>query len=203
MRFFDGRPPPPPEPEPTRRLRSPWEKPESVLAGVAAGEVLLARSADAAVGVSGFRGYPEGFELTLTVLVRQEDRRGMLFRRLNEPLVEGVTADEFLRFGLLFADGSSATNLGGRHYPRPDQQPDGPLLQQQGGGGGGRRMDMRYWVWPLPPPGRLTFVCEWPAHGIPESRAAIDSQPILDAAARAIEVFPEDDDQGVTGHFHY
>jgi hypothetical protein len=51
---------------------------------------------------------------------------------------------------------------------------------------------MRYWVWPLPPPGPLTFVVEWPAHGIAESRAELDTQPILDAAARAIQVFPED-----------
>jgi hypothetical protein len=38
----------------------------------------------------------------------------------------------------------------------------------------------------------VTFVAEWPARGIPESRAEIDAQPILDAATRAIQVFPED-----------
>jgi hypothetical protein len=38
----------------------------------------------------------------------------------------------------------------------------------------------------------MTFFCEWPARGVRESRAEIDTQPILDAATRAIQVFPED-----------
>jgi hypothetical protein len=103
----------------------------------------------------------------------------------------GPPGEEFLRFGVLFADGTSATNLGGRHFA-PDE-PAPPLLRQQGGGGGGRRFDFRYWVWPLPPAGPMTLVVEWPWKGIAETRAEIDTQPILDAAARAIQVFPEDD----------
>ena len=68
------------------------------------------------------------------------------------------------------------------------------MLFPDGGGGGGRRYDMRYWVWPLPPPGPVAFVCEWPAFGIPESRAELDARLILDAAARAVESWPEDGD---------
>jgi hypothetical protein len=190
--FFDGRPLPTPEPEPPRRPRPAWEKPEAALAGVAPFELLLARSAEAAIGLSGFRVYPSGFELTLTVLLRAEDRRGRIFRRLTDPSHDEPIGDEFLRFGLSFADGTSATNLGGRGAFRHDAEPAAPALRQNGGGGGGRRYDLRYWVWPLPPPGPVTFVAEWPARGIPESRAEVDAQPILDAATRAIQVFPED-----------
>ncbi len=57
---------------------------------------------------------------------------------------------------------------------------------QDGGGGGGRRYDMGYWVWPLPPPGPVTFVCEWPAYGIPENHVVVEGALFLAAAGRAI-----------------
>ena len=72
------------------------------------------------------------------------------------------------------------TGIGGPH----DHRPKGPVLEGGGGGGIGQRYDLYYWVWPLPPPGRLAFVCEWPALGIPLSRYEIDSALIRDAAAR-------------------
>ena len=53
-------------------------------------------------------------------------------------------------------------------------------------------MDGRVGVWPLPPPGPVSFVCELPARGIPESRVEVDAQLILDAAGRAIRLWPED-----------
>jgi hypothetical protein len=189
MGFFDDRPLPPPPPEPPRRQRREWERPEASIAGGAPGELLLARSDEAAIGVSGFRAFPNGFEMTLTVLLREEDPwgRGMMFHRMHEG---GPPGEEFLRFGVLFADGSSATNLGDRHIG-PDE-PTPPLLRQQGGGGGGRRFDFRYWVWPLPPAGPMALVVEWPWKGIAETRAEIDTQPIREAAGRAIQVYPED-----------
>jgi len=195
MGFFDDRPLPPPPPEPPRRPRPVWERPEAAIGGVAPGELLLARSDDAAVAVSGFRAYPNGFEMTLSVLLRREDRwgHGRVFHHLHErPEPDAELPAEFLRFGVLFADGTSATNLGERHLP-PEARVTAPLLMQQGGGGGGRRFDLRFWVWPLPPAGPMTLVVEWPWKGIAESRAEIDTQPIRDAAARTIQVFPEDD----------
>jgi hypothetical protein len=195
MGFFEYRPLPPP-PEPPRRRPPVWQRPEAAIGGVAPGEIVLARSDDAAVAASGFRAYSNGFELTLTVLLRREDPwgRGMVFHRLHErPPGEGLP-EEFLRFGVLFADGTSATNLGRRHIA-PDESLAPPVLMQQGGGGGGRRFDFRYWVWPLPPAGPITFVVEWPWKGIPESRAEIDAAPILDAATRAVQVFPEDEEE--------
>ena len=44
---------------------------------------------------------------------------------------------------------------------------------------------------PLPPSGPLTFVCEWPAHGITESRASIEGDLIRVAAAEAVQLWPE------------
>ena len=91
-----------------------------------------------------------------------------------------------LRLGLQFADGTIATNLG--HHPlsfADVTEPTGPVLLERGGGGGGRRYDQKYWVWPLPPAGSLTFVCAWPARNIPESRHEIDADRIREAAGRA------------------
>jgi hypothetical protein len=51
---------------------------------------------------------------------------------------------------------------------------------------------MDHWVWPLPPDGPFAFVCEWPARGIPESRAEIDGGAILQAAGRAVTLWPEE-----------
>jgi hypothetical protein len=39
----------------------------------------------------------------------------------------------------------------------------------------------------------LEFVCGWPASGIAETRAAIEAQLILDAAARSVRPWPENE----------
>ena len=37
----------------------------------------------------------------------------------------------------------------------------------------------------------LEFVCEWSAFGMPETRAVIDGQLVLDAAGQSIRLWPE------------
>lgn len=63
----------------------------------------------------------------------------------------------------------------------------------RGGGGGGRFYSEDYWVWPLPPPGPLAFVCEWPAYGIGLSRVEVEAERVRAAAADALAIWPEDD----------
>jgi len=46
-------------------------------------------------------------------------------------------------------------------------------------------------LWPLPPPGRLALVCEWPAAGIPLTRTDIDAGAIHEAAQRAQVIFED------------
>ncbi len=52
--------------------------------------------------------------------------------------------------------------------------------------------DNHYWVWGLPPPGPLVFVCEWPARGIGQSRMQADARLVLETAERAVPIWPED-----------
>ena len=64
----------------------------------------------------------------------------------------------------------------------------GPSLVTRGGHGGGLSYEFGYWLWPLPPAGPLRFACTWPDE---ETIAELDA-PIRDAAARAVELWPDD-----------
>jgi hypothetical protein len=191
VNFFDRHQPPPDPAEelPAQPPRPAWMKPETTVGGVVDAMPVLARRPDAAIAIGGLAAYPNGFSFTLVVVLRREDRRNQLLHHAFHRDYGEPPAPEFFRLGVRFADGGTATNLG--NWPPFGDEPTAPMLSTEGGGGGGRRYDMTYWVWPLPPPGPVTFVCEWPAGGIAESRVEIDGQLILDAAGRAVELWPE------------
>ncbi|MEU4689239.1 hypothetical protein [Actinoplanes sp. NPDC023714] len=190
MSFFDGFARAEPAPEPAQPPPPRWLKPEEVLGGSVAAEFLLARGEGAAVGLGGIVGYPEGFTFAVTAVLREEDRHGRLYHEAFHHDLGGAgpVPPGFLRVGVLFADGKAVSNVGGHPDLPWDAEPPGPLLMSDRGGGGGRRYGMSYWVWPLPPEGPVTFVCEWPARGIGESRVEIDAALIREAAGRAIEL---------------
>jgi hypothetical protein len=159
--------------------------------------------------------YPSGFEIDLVTMVGDEadELDPMLFegrRRLHggRRNAESEIPDEMLRFGVEFADGKKATNTaeqllvdlagGTAHtFTAADasdapSQPSGPVLQLGGGGGGGGNWTQSVWIWPLPPRGRLAFVCQWPAAAIELTRRDIDAQVVLDAASRAQVIFSDE-----------
>jgi hypothetical protein len=173
-----------------------------VLPGVVTAELVLARTEDTALTLSGFRAYPTGVAFRLDVLLRHDDAElqlgDVLFHR-GPALREGQLRAEILRFGVLLADGGRATNLGG---PVGMDEPEPPVLTQGGGGGGGRRWHAEQWLWPLPPPGPLVFVCEWPVRGIAETRVEVDAGPIREAAERAETLWPPEPGEGDGGERH-
>jgi len=68
--------------------------------------------------------------------------------------------------------------------------PEGPVLMQVGGSGGsdggdGIELDQGYWLWPLPPAGRLAVFAEWPAFGIELSTAELGADALRAAAGRS------------------
>jgi hypothetical protein len=161
MGFFDELPAP--EPEPVRR-HHPWDPPEAEFPGIVVMDTLvLARTDEVAVAVTGISVYSNGMEIFMTA-----------------------------RIGLQFADGSKAVGRPGRR-PEHDSEPAGPVLFPFAGGGGPHSFVSRWWAWPLPPKGPLEFVCEWPTHRIAESRVGLDAQLILDAADRSIRLWPENE----------
>jgi hypothetical protein len=214
--FFEPPAPQPPPPRPPRQRTPPWfSAPRGTLPGVVALELVLARTPRAAVCVTRLGAYPQGFGFDLVTMVSDEDdeldpmlfagRRPWQRRRIAE---EGIP-EEMLRFGVEFADGAKATNTAGQPLVHQGpghvetsiavassdspQEPTGPVLQTGGGGGGGGNWRQSVWIWPLPPPGRLTFVCQWPEAGIELTRREIDAQVILDAAGRAQVIFSDAD----------
>jgi hypothetical protein len=176
----------------------PWfSAPSGTLPGVVALELVIARNERVAVCVTRLGAYPSGFELDLVTMAGGEgdELDPLLFAgsRMHARLRTGESGipPEMLRFGVQFADGAKATNTSGRSRDFHDE-PNGPVLNTGGGGGGGGNWRQSLWVWPLPPPGRLTFVCEWPAAGIALTRHEIDAQLVLDAATRAEVIFADE-----------
>jgi hypothetical protein len=166
MSFFE---PPPSRPPSDYRMPAWARGPEGMVPGVVPVALLLARTDTHAVLVDGLLAYPTGFDFDLAVR-RPEHRWG-----------------DDLRLEVRFADGRSADN-DPRRRPRPigDQPPDPPLLYQSTSGPDGGHV----WLWGLPPPGPLTFVCQWPAKQIPPSEAVLDAGLVLAAAARAQTLWP-------------
>jgi hypothetical protein len=172
----------------------PWfGPPRGTLPAVLPLDRVLARTEEVAVCVTWLAAYPNGFEIEAATMSAEHDReldplqfhppRHRRRGRADEPAIP----PEMLRIGVQFADGSKATNTAGFHHgPEP---PSGPIMHARGGGGGGGSWRETLWVWPLPPPGPLVLVCEWPALAIPLTRCEIDAQPILDAATRAQVIF--------------
>jgi hypothetical protein len=193
MSFFEPPPPPPGPPEAGHRRPDWLGPPANVLPGLVPVELLVARTDEAAVAVSGIRAYPTGFGFLVSVRLRRvaagQEPDPFPF---DGPFDGDRLADTFLRFGVQFADGAKATNL-----PRydlhvtGDAEPARPVMLTSGGGGGGTAWDMDQWVWPLPPAGPLAFVCEWPAHRIGEARVELDADLIRQAAERATLLWPD------------
>ena len=195
--FFEA-PPPPEEPERHHRRPDWFGPPERTLPGVVPVELVLASSTKAAVYVTHLAAYPAGFQFGIHAITApgEEDELDldpMMFH--HHPARHGRHGQlppELFRVGVQFQDGRRATSTTGPRFA-PDKPPTEPVMTETGGEGGGGAWRQMYWVWPLPPPGPLQLVCEWPAADIPLTRKEIDSQLILEAASRATAIFPEAD----------
>lgn len=208
--FFE---PPPPEPEPARadQLAPDWfGPPAGILPGVAALELVLAQTATAVIYTSYVQAYPTGFEFDLFVVTDPNhgetlDLQAALFGHHHRPgrhtdRAEAL-APERLRLGVEFSDRRKATNTASSL--RMETQPPGPVLRPGGGGTSAHSGSQDQWVWPLPSPGPVSFVCEWPAAGIALTRHEIDGDLILEAARRAQAHFPNQPSSGhVSGSVH-
>jgi len=148
--------------------------------GVVPVALLVARTDTHAVLIDGLLVYPTGFDFDLAI--RRHPGRPREHRHRPRPW------DDKLWLEVRFADGRTADN-DPRRWPRlsGDQLPDPPLLYQSTSGEDGGHV----WVWGLPPLGPLTFACQWPAQQIPPSQAQLDAGLVLEAAARATTLWPD------------
>jgi hypothetical protein len=196
--FFELRPRRPGRQRPPVR-RPAWLGPPGDSFGVVVPlHLVLVRTADLAVAIPGATAYGNGFSFDLAIRrAVAEDEPFEMERALYWFRREGPPPPEVLRVGVQFADGQKATNLdnwwddSSLHDPQ-QAPPPGPVLHLHGGGGGERVWDQSCWVWPLPPDGPLTFVVEWPAHGVPLTQARVEAAMIRQAATQDERLWPAD-----------
>jgi hypothetical protein len=189
---------PPELPEPEVEYRRPaWvEPPADVVPGIVPVELILARTPQRAIGLTGIRVYPTGFGCTLHLRLREvipgEQSNFGTFNMFGDGVdPAGEFADYYLRVGAgspTAARPPTCTNVMTSTRARR-------RTRRCCGWSAGRAMT----GWPgrsmcgcgACPPGPLAFVCEWPARHIPESRLEIDAGLVLEAAARATAIWPE------------
>jgi hypothetical protein len=186
MGFFDADPAH--EPPPEQEYRPPeWSQPpENVMPAAVALDALVVRRDALAVWIADGLAYPTGLAFGIAVVLRHRPPPGR--RPRGWFLGPGEPGGPL--FGAGFADGRrTATD---RALRSRDGGPPEIALGHRGGGGSDRQWHGRLWLWPLPPEGPLTFAFAWPEEGVEEVTVEVDSAPIRAAAARAVELWPEE-----------
>ncbi|HLQ23918.1 MAG TPA: hypothetical protein VK132_11970, partial [Gemmatimonadales bacterium] len=164
--------------------------------------LLVYRAPGLAVTLEHLRAYPAGFEFRLCVRSRHAlvalGVPGLIGIHavpvVSVPGRQMLLADQQLRVGLAFADGTRVTNLSPLVGVGLGDTPPQPLLVQQGASGIGSRWDQRYWVWGLPPEGPLAVVVAWTGHDVPETQVDLDTGAIRAAAEAAEALWKEEPD---------
>jgi hypothetical protein len=171
-----------------RLVPRPWDPPESEFPAIVPIDTLpFGRSDQAAIAITGIWAYTGGFEIFIARCIRpdipglDEDPTPEMMRRRHADPLSAAPA-----FSLLLSDGTRVVS----GTARGESEPTEPILRPRGGGGTTHSQFFRWWVWPLPPKGPLEFVCQWPMYGITETRVGVDAQLILDAAQRAVRLWP-------------
>jgi hypothetical protein len=183
-------PPPPSE----WRGHPAWLRPNGVIPGVAPAGLLLIRTDEVAVALSGLRAYPNGFEFTVHARVRHEDLPwGM---SPTDPIADMRTRqapEKALRLSVLYADGRKAATITSRDSQAGDEASGEHLtFLEVGTSGTDRQWNGDFWVHPLPPDGLVTFAASWLLYGVAETRAELDSSAIHEAAGRAVILWPDE-----------
>lgn len=182
--------PPPVPPRPRRPAAAyPQYGPPDVVLGESVGRrTVLARTDSLVVAVDRIVAYPSGFELAVTVRTRDTAVFGS-FDGSRRRAWSGTAAfpGESLRVTVVFADGRQG--FVGNFGPGPSAA-GGVTLVPVSGSGTQTRFDQRFWVEPLPPPGSLGLVVEWPSRGLGETRVDFDAGALLEAAGRAETLWP-------------
>lgn len=179
---------PPPDTALQPRVVHPWRRPETEFpALVPVGTLHFTRTEPSEVAVTAVLAYSNGFEFFVTRLLRPD---GPGFGHGRGPTPPGLRKDgpavhQLMTVGLEFADGSQV--IGNVPSPPGNEEPPGRILDFGGGVGTAHRSDSRWWTWPLPPSGRMDFICRLDAA---ETRVSMEAQLILDASRRSMHVWP-------------
>jgi hypothetical protein len=171
-------------------LRHPWREPPADVVPADAGVMLvLARSEGVAVIVHQLEAWPGGFRLTLRVRTRPGgdvpvDDPVFTYEPYARRRVDHgkMPPPEQLLFGLQLPGGERLTNLS-------PGAPPGPFLTESRLPGVKGEWVYQYRLTPLPDPGLMWIVCEWPRLSIPISGIEVDAGVIRAVAERAIRLW--------------
>lgn len=180
----------------------PWSGPPESELGVAVPlRKILVSDPGVVIALIDCVAFSNGFEFALAVRAR-EDISGeeMGFGPFRARGMKGP--ERQLQIGVQFGDGRKGLAGSGpgpedmayfkaSHEGHDPSLPEGPILSPRGGGGGGKRWEFRYWVWPLPPEGTLTFTCEWPARKLEPTAHVIDAAEIRRAGAASTSLWSD------------
>jgi hypothetical protein len=186
MGFFDAaRVPPPPAP-PSYRLPEWIAPPENIKPAMVYVDLVLATTRTLTLAIALLEVFPTGIGFELACAGHE----GAHPYFHGPPLIDGG-----LGFGVLFADGRTAIADDGSPRRPFLQRPSAPRLRVvSGGSGSGGGCRTTFWLWPLPPPGPLEFVCEWTLQGIPETGATVGAALLAGATDRCRELWLDERD---------
>ncbi|GAA5021427.1 hypothetical protein [Actinopolymorpha pittospori] len=171
------------------------DPPDDELGTVVAVETVAASSPRATIAITDITVHSTGCLINLEwVLHRTAESttewQGMFEEVLGHPFhdlrpVETRPPGNQLIFAAEFSDGRRATLM-------QEGTSDGhrPMILDRGGGVGNRVDDgdcrgrTTLYLWPVPPPGELRFVVEWPTFGVPRTTTLLDADEIHAAKAR-------------------
>jgi hypothetical protein len=189
--FFESESATPATPEPP-----PWTAPPRLsLSGILPMNRILASGAKGAVALTLIRAFQTGCLIETECAVARPATRAELvdlFGLTSRTGPEHFLPAAFVRFGVEFPDGRTATVLE-RHPVRLEDgpAPEPPVLAMVGGGRGtdGQTTwvdtQQLLWLWPLPPAQTFDLVFEWPVAGIGMTRVPIDGAAVVEAAGEA------------------
>lgn len=179
----------------TNSEHRPWpdwvRPPDGTIPGCSCQRATLVRTDEVVFVLDGFLVYPSGVEFRILGAIRHDPAvrplREMPRWSHSHPaelLTHGGPSEDFVRLSIEFGDGTVWTNVGwapvfGKKVPADR------TVVGLGGHGSDRRFEHRWWMWPLPPPGQITFACSWPARDIHDARAVIDGDELRAQAADA------------------
>ncbi|MFJ4170011.1 hypothetical protein ACIPY3_10900 [Paenarthrobacter sp. NPDC089714] len=200
MSFFEDFP----VPTPPQRSRSPrfvpppWTgAPRDELPGIVHIGKFLHVSPTRVIAVKSAEVYSTGCSFDLTWVVRRAEEsdedwdalNGVFFQHGLRPRPGQDLMGALLLFGVELPDGSKAIagTPGPSGYFDPSAQPEAPVLTLSGGGGSGGDEELTgtgsLWLWPLPEPGDIRLVAQWPHLGIQEKSVVLDGGQLRAAAA--------------------
>lgn len=177
--------------------------PADWLGGVLPLELDCGVGENTAMFITHLTAYPTGFAFRMVAITRQ-DPGDICCEALERARTTGREVEElYLRFDVEFSDGRHAAGRGAWISTQggldsgnalPERLPPDPdrdmVLRPLSSGAQSQEYHQDCWVWPLPPPGSLSFYCGWPAAGLSVRQIEIDAAVLHEAAERAKPIWP-------------